>query len=60
MNDDSAIGPMLPSPGYPELTADLVNPSLRPDDQIRFVLGVCSAYAYGDARFGRSTPMARR
>lgn len=50
MNDDSAIGPVLPNPVYPDLTGDLVNASVVPDDQIRFVLGVCSAYAYGDAR----------
>jgi len=49
MNDDSAIGPVLPSPVYPDLTDDLVKASVVPDDQIRFVLGVCSAYAYGDA-----------
>jgi hypothetical protein len=50
MKDDSAIGPVLPRPVYADLTADLVNASVVPDDQIRFVLGACSAYAYGDAR----------
>ena len=49
MNDDWAIGPGLPSPIYPELTRDLVNAAVVPNDQIRFVLGVCSAYAYGNA-----------
>jgi Lipase (class 3) len=49
VNDDSAIGPELPSPVYPDLTGDLVNAAVVPDDRISFVLGACSAYAYGDA-----------
>jgi hypothetical protein len=49
MKDDSAIGPGLPTPVYPDLTGDLVNAAVVPDEQIRFVLGACSAYAYGDA-----------
>ncbi|MFZ0383627.1 MAG: lipase family protein [Solirubrobacteraceae bacterium] len=48
MNSDWAIGPGLPSPIYPELSRDLVNAAVLPDDRIRFVLGVCSAYAYGN------------
>lgn len=50
MNEDSAIGPMLPNPVYPDLTEDLVTAIAVPDDKLRFVLGVCSSYAYGDTR----------
>ena len=49
MNENSAIGPMLPRPVYPDLTGDLVTASVVPDEKIAFVLGVCAAYAYGDA-----------
>ena len=49
MKEDFAIGPGLPNPVYPDLAQRLVTTTAVPDDDIRFVLGVCSAYAYGDA-----------
>lgn len=48
MREDFAIGPGLPNPVYPDLAQRLVTTTAVPDDDIRFVLGVCSAYAYGD------------
>lgn len=49
MKDESAIGPGLPNPVWPDLAQRLVATTGVPDDDIRFVLAVCSAYAYGDA-----------
>jgi hypothetical protein len=48
MKEESAIGPGLPDPVYPDLGQRLVTTTAVPDPDIRFVLGVCSAYAYGD------------
>ncbi len=49
MNDESAIGPGLANPVYPDLVARLVSATTPvPDEDIRFVLAVCSSYAYGD------------
>src|SRR5436309_1705469 len=48
MKEDWAIGPGLPSPVYSDLVERLVTTSGVPDDDIRFVLAVCAAYAYGD------------
>jgi pimeloyl-ACP methyl ester carboxylesterase len=49
MKDESAIGPGLPNPVYPDLARRLITTTAVPDDDIRFVLAVCSSYAYGDA-----------
>ena len=49
MKGESAVGPGL-DPVYPSLTDHLAGAGKPPDDQIRFVLAVCSAYAYGDVR----------
>jgi len=49
MKAESAIGPGLANPVYPDLVQRLVTTTAVPDDDIRFVLAVCSAYAYGDA-----------
>jgi Lipase (class 3) len=49
MRDDSAIGPGLLNPVYPDLGRHMIQTTAVPDDITRFVLGVCSAYAYGDA-----------
>lgn len=49
MREDSAIGPGLPNPVYPDLERHLIKTTAVPDDIISFVLVVCSAYAYGDA-----------
>lgn len=49
MKDESAIGPGLPNPVCPDLAQRLVATTAVPDDDIRFVLAVCSSYAYGDA-----------
>jgi lipase (class 3) len=49
MREDSAIGPGLPNPVYPDLERHLIDTTAVPDDITRFVLVVCSAYAYGDA-----------
>ena len=49
MQDDSATGPGLANPVYPDLTARLAAATTEvPDDDLRFVLAVCSSYAYGD------------
>jgi hypothetical protein len=48
MKEESAIGPGLPNPVYPGLAERLVTTTAVPDHDIRFVLGVCSSYAYGD------------
>src|SRR6201996_1181549 len=48
MKDESAIGPGLPNPVYPDLVDRLATLSTVPDDVVRFVLAVCSSYAYGD------------
>jgi hypothetical protein len=48
MKDESAIGPGLPNPVYPDLVDRLATGSTAPDDVVRFVLAVCSSYAYGD------------
>lgn len=49
MKEDFATGPGLPNPAYPDLAQRLATTTALPDDDIRFVLAVCSAYAYGDA-----------
>jgi len=49
MKDESAIGPGLPNPVYPDLVERLAAVPAVPDDMVRFVLAVCSSYAYGDA-----------
>lgn len=49
MKDESAIGPGLPNPVYPDLVERLATGSAVPDDVVRFVLAVCSSYAYGNA-----------
>lgn len=49
MQDDSATGPGLATPVYPDLTARLAAATTPvPDEHVRFVLAVCSSYAYGD------------
>ena len=48
MKEDSAIGRGLRNPVYPDLTGHLVATTAVPDPKTRFVLAVCSAYAYGD------------
>jgi hypothetical protein len=47
MRDESAIGPGLPNPVYPKLVPQLADGTV-PDEQLAFVLAVCSSYAYGD------------
>src|SRR5438270_5338812 len=49
MKDDAATGPGLANPVYPDLVDRLAEPAAVPDPAIRFVLAVCSSYAYGDA-----------
>jgi len=49
MQDDSATGPGLANPVYPDLVAHLAaSTTMVPDEVVRFVLAVCSSYAYGD------------
>ena len=49
MQDDSATGPGLANPVYPDLVARLAAATTPvPDRIVRFVLAVCSSYAYGD------------
>lgn len=51
MHEDSATGPGLTNPVYPDLVARLASATTPvPDNVVRFVLAVCSSYAYGDAR----------
>jgi hypothetical protein len=50
MKDESAIGAGLANPLYPDLASHLASTTTRvPDDDIAFVLAVCSSYAYGEA-----------
>ena len=51
MHEDSATGPGLTNPVYPDLVARLASATTPvPDNVVRFVLAVCSSYAYGDVR----------
>jgi hypothetical protein len=48
MNKDHAVGPGHPKPLYDDLVERLATGTAVPDSDVAFVLGVCSAYSYGD------------